>query len=207
MQGSRLGRPRKIDDAALIASFYRVHLRKGPTSWTLADVALEAGVVPATLVQRFQSKIGLMAAAIDSGAEELAGLTQRSLEGRASPLAALHATIPVLTHGIEDPTMMANSLAQLHVELSHEELRPRVQAYSAHIVEVFQTIAAAAIEMGELGGIDADRLGGIIYTTWSGALVTYAISGQGELTAWVSGAIDQVLGPYMVHSPEPIPIQ
>ena len=200
MQGSRLGRPRKIDDAALIAAFYRVHLRKGPTSWTLADVASEAGVVPATLVLRFRSKIGMMAAAIDIGAEELAGLAQRSLQQVESPLAALHATIPILARGIENPAMMANSLAQLHVELSHEELRPRVQAYTARIVDVFQRLVSAAIQAGELEGIAADELGKIIYTTWSGALVTYAISGGGPLTEWVSAAIDHVLGPYVCHS-------
>ncbi len=201
MQGTKLGRPRKIDDAALIAAFYRVHLRKGPTSWTLADVALEAGVVPATLVQRFQSKIGLMAAAIDDGAEELAGLAQLSLERAESPLAALHATIPILARGIENPAMMANSLAQLHVELAHEELRPRVQAYTARIVDVFQRLVEAAIQAGELEGIAPERLNQIIYTTWSGAMVTYAISGEGLLIAWISAAIDQVLGPYKRSDP------
>ncbi len=196
MQESRLGRPRKIDDAELIEAFYRVHLRKGPTSWTLADVAMEAGVVPATLVQRFHSKIGLMAAAIDLGAEELEGLAVQSLEMAGSPLAALHATLPILSRGIENPAMMANSLAQLHVELAHEELRPKVQAYTVRIVEVFQTLVAAAIGEGKLQGIDVERLGQVIYTTWSGALVTYAIAGEGSLTAWVSAAIDQMLAPY-----------
>lgn len=198
MQESRLGRPRKIDDAELIEAFYRVHLRKGPTSWTLADVAMEAGVVPATLVQRFHSKIGLMAAAIDLGAEELEGLAVQSLEmvDAGSPLAALHATLPILSRGIENPAMMANSLAQLHVELAHEELRPKVQAYTVRIVEVFQTLVAAAIGAGKLQGIDVERLGQVIYTTWSGALVTYAIAGEGSLTAWVSAAIDQMLAPY-----------
>jgi AcrR family transcriptional regulator len=200
MQGSRLGRPRKIEDGALIAAFYRVHLRKGPTSWTLADVALEAGVVSATLIQRFQSKIGLMAAAINDGMAEFKELAERSLEGAKSPLAALHATIPALLHGIEDPVMMANSLAQLHVELSHDELRPLVQAYTAGIVEAFQTLVEAAIEAGELHGVDAERLGQIIYTTWSGAMVTYAISGEGTIIEWVTCAIDRILQPYRTQA-------
>ena len=38
--------------------------RLGPTQLTLADVAKEAGVVPATLIQRFGTKRGLLAPAV-----------------------------------------------------------------------------------------------------------------------------------------------
>lgn len=99
-----------------------------------------------------------------------------------------------------DPVMMANSLAQLHVELSHDELRPLFQAYTAGIVQVFQTLVEAAIEVGELDGIDAKRLGQIIYTTWSGAMVTYAISGDGTVVEWVTCAIDCILQPYRTQA-------
>lgn len=101
---------------------------------------------------------------------------------------------------LEDPAMMANSLAQLHVELSHDELRPLVQAYTAGIVQAFQTLVETTIEMGELQGIDAKRLGQIIYTTWSGAMVTYAISGEGMIVAWVTCAIDRILQPYRTQA-------
>ena len=40
----------------------RVMQRRSPVDLTLADVAKEAGVVPATLIQRFGTKRGLLLA-------------------------------------------------------------------------------------------------------------------------------------------------
>lgn len=48
-------RPRRIDDAALLDAAGRVVSRLGPAKFTLADVAREAGLSPAALVQRFGS--------------------------------------------------------------------------------------------------------------------------------------------------------
>ena len=53
-------RPRTVSDEDLINATMRVMSRLGPVKLTLAEVAKEAGVTAATLVQRFGSKRGLM---------------------------------------------------------------------------------------------------------------------------------------------------
>ncbi len=53
-------RPRETSDEEILDATARVMQRLGPTQLTLADVAKEAGVVPATLIQRFGTKRGLL---------------------------------------------------------------------------------------------------------------------------------------------------
>src|SRR5689334_21094481 len=71
-------RPRATTDAELLLAAARAVSRVGPSRLTLADVAAEAGVAPATLVQRFGSKRGLLLALVRQGgptvAEEMAAL-------------------------------------------------------------------------------------------------------------------------------------
>ena len=54
------GRPRTVSDEDLINATLRLMSRLGPVKLTLAEVAKEAGVTAATLVQRFGSKRALM---------------------------------------------------------------------------------------------------------------------------------------------------
>src|SRR5260221_823536 len=56
-------RPRQISDEAILMATMRVMQRRSPVDLTLADVAQEAGVVPATLIQRFGTKRSLFLAA------------------------------------------------------------------------------------------------------------------------------------------------
>src|SRR5260370_8656461 len=56
-------RPRQTSDEAILMATMRVMQRRSPVDLTLADVAKEAGVVPATLIQRFGTKRSLLLAA------------------------------------------------------------------------------------------------------------------------------------------------
>ena len=65
-------RPRATSDEDLLKAVHAVVTRLGP-NLTLADVAKEAGVSAATLVQRFGSKRGLLlafAALAETGTDE-----------------------------------------------------------------------------------------------------------------------------------------
>ena len=69
------GRPRTHSDDALLDATFRAVGAVGPARLTLADVAREAGVAPATLVQRFGSK--RVAARGRGGARRGAGAARR----------------------------------------------------------------------------------------------------------------------------------
>jgi len=195
----RRGRPRTVTDRDLIAAYMRVHLESDPARWTLGDVARSAGVVPGTIVQRFGSKRGLMEAALRQGLADLAASVEAARELAASdPEAALAAIVAALVPSELTPVQMANSIAQLHVELSDPLLRPLVEQHMAIAAAAFGAVLAAAIDQGVLCVGEDMAIGEVATTAWSGALVRFAITGAGSTRAWVSRAIADVLAPYRV---------
>src|SRR6185295_8814414 len=83
-------RPRGTSDADLLAATHRVVSRLGP-NLTLGDVAREAGVSPATLLQRFGSKRGLLLAFAAAGSSDVGAEFDAIRAQHPSPLVALHA--------------------------------------------------------------------------------------------------------------------
>ncbi|MDP8981022.1 MAG: TetR/AcrR family transcriptional regulator, partial [Acidobacteriota bacterium] len=68
-----MGRRKLTPDTDVLTATMRVVNRVGPGRLTLADVAAEAGLAPATLLQRFGSKRGLLLAVVEqsmAGVEE-----------------------------------------------------------------------------------------------------------------------------------------
>jgi len=57
-----VARPRKASDEEIFQAAFGVMQRRGPTEWTLADVASEVGLTAGALVQRFGSKRELLLA-------------------------------------------------------------------------------------------------------------------------------------------------
>ena len=55
-------RRKLISDEAVLDATERVLLERGPHAFTLVDVSKRAGIAPATLIQRFGTKRGLMRA-------------------------------------------------------------------------------------------------------------------------------------------------
>src|SRR5437016_3308902 len=111
-------RPRLASDEQIVAATGRVIGRLGPNSLTLADVAREMKISPATLVQRFGSKRGLLLAV---AAQCSAGVEQCFVQARAaepSPLEALIASYADTTEWVQTPEALANHLAFLQMDLT-----------------------------------------------------------------------------------------
>ena len=78
-------RPRETTDEEILAATGRVMQRLGPAQITLAEVAKAAGVVPATLIQRFGTKRGLLLAACRT-APDATHCSCRCVQDSSSPL-------------------------------------------------------------------------------------------------------------------------
>src|ERR1700678_706489 len=87
------GRPRGIDEAAILPAMGDEIGPVGPLGQTMAVVASEVGLVPGTLVQRFGSKRGLLLALAERAAEDADALLGRVRAEHESALAALAALI------------------------------------------------------------------------------------------------------------------
>src|SRR6266852_2475430 len=102
-------RPRVTSDADILTATQRVVSRLGP-NLTLADVAKEAGVSPATLVQRFGSKRGLLLALASSGSKGLPEEFARIRAAHRSPIAAIAGVGDCMAAMAESPETLSNSL-------------------------------------------------------------------------------------------------
>ena len=191
-----IGRPRTVTDAEILDAAGRAIARHGPARLTLAHVAEEVGLTPPTLLQRFGSKRGLLLAFAARGADAFnAAFTQARARGGA-PLTTLHDTLADLVADIDSPATLANHLAFLQLDLTDPELRVHAVQQSREMREQIRHLLDAAVTAGDLVPSDTARLAQAVYTTYNGALVSWAIDGDGTLPAWLRRELDTLLAPY-----------
>ena len=176
-----MARTKTISDEAVLAAAATVMFAKGPSDFTLADVAKAAGIAPATLVQRFGDKHGLVVAAItqdnraferflaelpnENGAEAVIGVFARMFQGVD-----------------EDADQFADQLLWLRQDMRDPDLnrlaRERFTALRAAV--------AARLPPLPIPGADAARL---VEAQWQGALLQWGIEREGRLSEFVTAQL------------------
>ena len=203
-----VGRPRGTDDAAILRAAAEVIGRTGPARFTLAAVASEVGLVPATLVQRFGSKRGLLlalarqsAADADAGAGAIAAQAREARRQHGSALAALTALAQGRLAPMTTPDRFANHLSFLCLDLTDPELyEPALAVHEAHGRAIAALVAEAA-GAGELrAGTKAGPLTRSIQTAIAGAGLTWALDREGTLPDRVAAEIAAVLAAHLPAS-------
>ena len=190
------GRPRTTSNDDILAGAARVLARLGPARVALADVGAEVGLAPATLVQRFGSKRGLLLAL----AEQAAGVARaefaaaRRSEG--APLETLVAVLCAMTRAVSTPEALANSLAFLQLDLREPDFYRCTIEHARVVRTEIQGLLDAAVAAGGLSSCDTARLARAVQVTYNGALVTWAIDREGSLTGRLRDELDLLLRPY-----------
>jgi AcrR family transcriptional regulator len=181
-----VARPRTVADDAVLDGVARLIGRVGPARLTLAHVAQEVGLSPATLLQRFGSKRGLLLA------------LARRPPALASPPAstrteALIAGLVELTSRVRTPAALANNLAFLQLDLSDAEFHAEAVRHFAAMRREISVALDEAVDAGELvsGGMAETLL-----TTYNGALTTWAVVREGPLEDYLRRRLEAVLAPY-----------
>jgi AcrR family transcriptional regulator len=191
------GRPRTATDADILAAASRAISRVGPARLTLADVAAEAGLAPATLMQRFGSKRNLLLA---FSAQASVGVEDAFAAAHAkhrSPLAALLADPLGATRAMRSPDELANHLAFLQLELTEPDFHRHTLAHAKAARKGIRALLDAAVAAGELVPCDTARLAEAVHVTYNGALITWAIHRRGRLATWLRRQTTFVLAPYL----------
>lgn len=191
-------RPRTVSDEAILRAAGRVIGRVGPDRLTLAEVAGEVGLAPATLIQRFGSKRGLLLAFAKAAAATAAEPFADALAGDRSPIEALWRALLSMAEHVRTAESMANNLAFLQVDLSDPEFHRYARAHAHSVRAGIVSLLERAIAAGELLPCDADRLGSALHTTFNGALLSWAILGDGSVDEWVRRELSTVLSPWLV---------
>jgi AcrR family transcriptional regulator len=194
-------RPRTISDAAILAATGRAIGRHGLAGLSLATIAKETGLSPATLVQRFGSKRGLLLAFAEQAEPGARRPFETAREAHGSPLAALRSALVAMASQVRSREELANHLTFLRLDLTDPEFHGHARTHTLTVRQEIAGLLAEAVRTGELdAGTDTVRLARTVQVTYNGALIVWALTGDGELPGLLADVLDDVLQPF---SPRP----
>jgi AcrR family transcriptional regulator len=174
--------------------------RLGPVRLTLAEVAREAGLSPAALVQRFGSKRGLLLAVSASAVAGIDGCFETILDTvrgqRGSPLAALLDAATEMSRNSHSPEELANHLAFLQIDVSDPDFHAHMLELSRGMEAGYRALLDAAVASGELVKCDTAALARAIGALVGGSLIGWGVFREGTAEAWVRSDLEMLIGPY-----------
>lgn len=195
----------KATDDTIFAAAQRAMTRQGPNELTLAHIAIEAGVSPGRLVQRFGSKRALLLALAVRFSESAPGLFDGLRAAHPSALAALRGYATCKADLASTPDALARSLAYLQVDLTDPEFRMHLVHHARAARHELETLVRSAISEGALRrNVDPRRLARAIEVTVSGSLMAWACYREGPADAWVRHDLESVLGPHLGSEHRPV---
>jgi AcrR family transcriptional regulator len=189
-------RTRTISDAKILAATARMISCVGPTRLTLADVGAEVGLAPATLLQRFGSKRGLLIALVEQG---VASVDRCFVDVRTASSSALTAVIKAasdLAEHVRTPEELANNLAFFQIDLSDPEFHRLALEHSRRVRAGYRLLLDDAIVEGDLVECDTAALASALQAVAAGSLLNWAIHRDGSVATWVRADIETLVAPY-----------
>ena len=188
-------RPRTTSDAQIFAATHRAVSRLGPVKLTLAKVAAEASISPATLVQRFGSKRGLLLAFAANGSAAAGNEMAVIRDAHSSPLEALQALADCVAGLAQTPEILANNLAFLQIDLVDPDFRKLADGHARAMRLEIRKFLDDAVKSGELQPCDTGRLALAVAGMMNGSLLQWAIDREGDVKARMREDLDTLLRP------------
>ena len=193
-------RPRRISDGEILLATARVMGRVPPRELTLALVGKEAGLAPATLLQRFGSKLGLLQALAQAGAEGMPDALVGVRARFASPTQAIEAYLAGFSMLAPSADALTNNLAYLQHDMAEPTLRRPTQAMFAAHERALRTLLDDALTAGELIGADAESLARTLLAVVQGTLIIWGVHRVKSVSAAIRKEVRGVLRPYGARS-------
>lgn len=190
-----MSRPRTRSNDEVLAAMAAVLSRRGPHAFTLADVAAEAGLAPATLLQRFGSKHRLLVAFARWAAAGADGPFTEAERRGGPPLARLRRALLTLAGPAADRREFANHLALLLEDVRDPELRRAAAAHAERTERHIAALLREAVAAGELAAVSPAAWARIVFAAWNGALIQWGLRGRGALAADVDRVLKPLLRP------------
>lgn len=188
-------RSKLISDADLLDVVVRIIGERGPGAFTLADVAEQVGLSPATLIQRFGSKRRLIDSAIGRANERLAEAVRRVPAAGDDAEAALVEWFVELAHPFRTRALIASHLVFLRRDLLDPALRAKASRHS-RLVRRRVVQYLEAIEPDR----DARAVATALEAHWHGLVIQWAIAGHGALDVWLRAGLTLLLRKLRVRS-------
>ena len=204
MLRSMSGRPRSVSGETIFGVVSEVIARAGPRGLTLAAIGEQAGLSAPAVAQRFGTKRGLLLAYAARGQEVVAAAFDTAARSNRSPLRALRVALETLARPIQTRESLANNLAFLQLDLVDADLRAHAVDQSREFRRRIEHLLDQARRSGELtNNTDIRSLAKSVYITYNGALITWAIDGNGTLRQWLRQSLDATLEPHATPSIQP----
>lgn len=173
-------RTKALSDEAVLDSVARVMFRKGPQDFTLAEAAREAGVSPATLIQRFGGKHALIVRAVARDNDRFAEILRQPPPARGAE--AVIGFFSRMSQAFSSAGPFADQLLWLR-----EDMRdPELNALARQRFAVLR--AAIAARMPPLP-IPAELAARLVEAQWQGALNQWGIEPVGGLADYVAESL------------------
>ena len=187
-------RPRSFEDADILAAVGRVIGRHGPARFTLALVAREVGMSPATLVQRFGSKRKLLVTAMRGGAGDWGGYIAELNAAGKSPLSIVRELVLCLAGMAPTAREFGNHLAALLLlDLADPAVYPLTRDMARKNQLALVTLLREAEAAGELLPGDHEATARLLNALAVGSLLQWAIHREGTARDWLARDLDRVL--------------
>lgn len=193
-------RPRTVTDEAILAAVHRAISRVGPSGLTLREVGREVGLSPATLLQRFGSKRGLLLALAGQGPGMMEDCFKAVRAAHSSPLGALLEAATAMTRMVKSPEELANHLAFLQIDLSDEDFHRLALAHAREVQAGYRALLDEAVAAGEVRPCDTGRLARAVESISGGSLIGWAIHREGTAVGRVREDLAMLLGPYELRA-------
>lgn len=186
-------RPRSVSDRDIFSAIEAVISRVGPADLTIALVAKEAGLAPSSLVQRFGTRRGLLLAFASQAPEGAAAVFARARESERDAVSAIRAGFRAMSAPVRTRRRLANHLAFLQIDLNDPEFRTLARHHGEALREELARLVAEARAAGLIESSNARETAVALQVAYNGALVTWAIHGEGSLDRFIDRALDRVL--------------
>lgn len=157
---------------------------------TLKEMGAVAGLSPATLLQRFGSRIELIEAALDRSTERLERDLEEPLPEGLEAEQGLVRWLADLTGPISDRQLLVGSFQVLGRDIL---VTARNRQARRHLELVRRRIAAGLAGMGFAPEAAAHQAA-LVEACWHGLVIQWALHGEGTLEGWVHDGLVRLLG-------------
>ena len=146
-----------------------------------------------SLVERFGDKRALLLAVAAQGAPALRAAFARARAKHDDPIQALRAGLRMLASPVRTRTQLANHLAFLQIDLRDPAFREHAVAHGLALRDELTEL----LEQGNarrLIKVRATLVARALQVAYNGALITWAIHGEGTVADAIDEAVSAVLG-------------
>jgi AcrR family transcriptional regulator len=195
-------RPRETSNEEILAATARAMQRYSPTQLTLGHVAKEAGVVPATLIQRFGTKRGLLLAMCSTGPASVPAQFAAARTKYKSPLKTLIELYVSCSDFASTPESMANGLAYLQNDLTDPDFHAITLAQFKALRDETRKLLDEAVAARDLVKCDTAELARLIQHVNGGSMLDWAVFREGSLASWLRRDLEALLKLYRTERGE-----